>query len=60
MDMFCFSLSLASNIDYLINVCLQGADRYYNNITDMIGYRPSRYMEYCWKFLTPCLSAVSK
>ncbi|XP_034470661.1 sodium- and chloride-dependent GABA transporter 2-like [Hippoglossus hippoglossus] len=34
-----------------------GADRYYNNIRDMIGYRPSLYMKYCWKFITPCLSA---
>ncbi|XP_069367796.1 sodium- and chloride-dependent GABA transporter 2-like [Paralichthys olivaceus] len=34
-----------------------GADRYYNNIKDMIGYQPSLYMKYCWKFITPCLCA---
>lgn len=36
-----------------------GADPYYNNIENMIGYRPSAYMKICWKFLTPCVSAVS-
>uniref|UniRef100_A0A671XTN9 Transporter n=1 Tax=Sparus aurata TaxID=8175 RepID=A0A671XTN9_SPAAU len=30
-----------------------GADRFYNNITDMIGYRPLPYMKYCWKYVTP-------
>ncbi|XP_024921998.1 sodium- and chloride-dependent betaine transporter-like isoform X2 [Cynoglossus semilaevis] len=34
-----------------------GADPYYNNIENMIGYRPSAYMKICWKFLTPCVSA---
>lgn len=43
-----------------MNVCLQGADRYYDNIKDMIGYRPASYMKYCWRFITPCVSAVSK
>ncbi|XP_029309657.1 sodium- and chloride-dependent GABA transporter 2-like [Cottoperca gobio] len=32
-----------------------GADHYYNNITDMIGYRPMPYMKYCWKCITPCV-----
>uniref|UniRef100_A0A4W6FAN7 Transporter n=1 Tax=Lates calcarifer TaxID=8187 RepID=A0A4W6FAN7_LATCA len=30
-----------------------GADPYYNKIKEMIGYHPSSYMKYCWKFLTP-------
>uniref|UniRef100_A0A3P8T6V4 Transporter n=1 Tax=Amphiprion percula TaxID=161767 RepID=A0A3P8T6V4_AMPPE len=30
-----------------------GADRYYGKIKEMIGYRPSPYMKYCWRFLTP-------
>uniref|UniRef100_A0A3Q1GNI7 Solute carrier family 6 member 22, tandem duplicate 2 n=1 Tax=Acanthochromis polyacanthus TaxID=80966 RepID=A0A3Q1GNI7_9TELE len=29
------------------------ADRYYGKIKEMIGYRPSPYMKYCWKFFTP-------
>ncbi|XP_077579794.1 sodium- and chloride-dependent GABA transporter 3-like [Stigmatopora nigra] len=35
---------------------IYGADNYYHKITDMIGYRPSLYMKYCWKFVTPFLS----
>ncbi|XP_060936566.1 sodium- and chloride-dependent GABA transporter 2-like [Limanda limanda] len=30
-----------------------GADRFYDNIEDMIGYRPGPYIKFCWKFLTP-------
>ncbi|XP_038158140.1 sodium- and chloride-dependent GABA transporter 2-like [Cyprinodon tularosa] len=30
-----------------------GADRFYDNITDMIGYRPLPFMMYCWKYITP-------
>lgn len=41
-------------------ICLSGADRYYNIVTDMIGNRPVPYMKYCWKFFTPCIATVSK
>ncbi|XP_072230715.1 sodium- and chloride-dependent GABA transporter 2-like [Leuresthes tenuis] len=30
-----------------------GADRFYDNITDMIGYRPLPFMKYCWCYVTP-------
>lgn len=40
--------------------CLLGADRYYSNVMDMIGYLPASYMKYCWKFFTPCIITVSK
>ncbi|XP_072301781.1 sodium- and chloride-dependent GABA transporter 2-like [Eucyclogobius newberryi] len=30
-----------------------GADRFYDNVTQMIGYRPNRFMKYCWKYVTP-------
>ncbi|XP_041659473.1 sodium- and chloride-dependent GABA transporter 2-like isoform X1 [Cheilinus undulatus] len=43
----------------LESVCVgwaYGADNYYSNIKDMIGYRPSPYMKYCWRFITPCVS----
>ncbi|XP_062288512.1 sodium- and chloride-dependent GABA transporter 2-like [Scomber scombrus] len=30
-----------------------GAERFYGNITDMIGYRPHPLMMYCWRYITP-------
>ncbi|KAK7916582.1 hypothetical protein WMY93_012343 [Mugilogobius chulae] len=32
---------------------IYGADRMYDNIQDMIGYRPNSFMKYCWQYLTP-------
>ncbi|CAL9688475.1 unnamed protein product [Knipowitschia caucasica] len=43
----------------LESICIgwvYGADRYYNNVCQMIGYRPWPYMKYCWKYITPALS----
>uniref|UniRef100_A0A3Q2FQK7 Transporter n=1 Tax=Cyprinodon variegatus TaxID=28743 RepID=A0A3Q2FQK7_CYPVA len=30
-----------------------GTDRFYDNITEMIGYRPFPFMKYCWRYITP-------
>ncbi|XP_043943546.1 sodium- and chloride-dependent GABA transporter 2-like [Protopterus annectens] len=32
-----------------------GADRFYDNIEDMIGYKPLPVLKYCWKYLTPAV-----
>uniref|UniRef100_A0A8C8SAH0 Transporter n=1 Tax=Pelusios castaneus TaxID=367368 RepID=A0A8C8SAH0_9SAUR len=32
-----------------------GADRFYDNIEDMIGYRPWPVIKYCWLFVTPAV-----
>ncbi|KAM8868345.1 sodium- and chloride-dependent GABA transporter 2-like isoform 4-T6 [Synchiropus picturatus] len=32
-----------------------GADRFYDNIEDMIGYRPAPLIKYCLKFITPVI-----
>lgn len=34
-------------------------DLYYDKLNDMIGYYPSCYMKYCWKFITPLVGSVS-
>ncbi len=41
-------------------VFVQGVDNYYSKIKEMIGYYPSSYMKYCWKFITPSICFVSK
>ncbi|KAF3841107.1 hypothetical protein F7725_006969 [Dissostichus mawsoni] len=41
---FCQSVSIA---------WVYGADRFYGNIKDMIGYRPFPLMKYCWRYITP-------
>lgn len=37
----------------------QGSDRFYDNIADMIGYRPFPFMKYCWTYITPFICFVS-
>nr|XP_023671825.1 sodium- and chloride-dependent GABA transporter 2-like isoform X2 [Paramormyrops kingsleyae] len=36
---------------------IYGADRFYDNIEDMIGYRPPRVVKYCWLLVTPLICA---
>ncbi|XP_062239348.1 sodium- and chloride-dependent betaine transporter-like [Platichthys flesus] len=35
-----------------------GADRFYDNIEDMIGYRPNPVIKYCWMFITPFITVL--
>uniref|UniRef100_A0A3B4YN68 Transporter n=1 Tax=Seriola lalandi dorsalis TaxID=1841481 RepID=A0A3B4YN68_SERLL len=46
----------------LLSVCqtiaigwIYGADRLFDNIEDMIGYRPWPIMKYCWLYITPAV-----
>ncbi|XP_056463377.1 sodium- and chloride-dependent GABA transporter 2-like [Gadus chalcogrammus] len=46
----------------LLSVCqsiaigwIYGADNFYDDIEDMIGYRPWPVMKYCWLYLTPAV-----
>ncbi|CAB1331532.1 unnamed protein product [Coregonus sp. 'balchen'] len=40
---------------------IYGADRFYDNIEDMIGYRPGPIIKYCWMYFTPatCLGTFA-
>lgn len=40
-------------------VCWAGSNRFYENIEDMIGYKPLTLIKWCWMFLTPGICAVS-
>lgn len=43
---------------FLQSVCIgwvYGADRFYDNIEDMIGYRPLPLIKYCLKYITPLI-----
>lgn len=65
---FSTSLLLRVNLDtddcYKLMHCprlslITGADRFYDNIEDMIGYRPGPVIKYCWLFFTPAICFVS-
>ncbi|XP_042191513.1 sodium- and chloride-dependent GABA transporter 2 isoform X2 [Callorhinchus milii] len=51
-------LLFLSTFEVLCIGWVYGADRFYDNIEDMIGYRPWPFMKWCWCFITPgvCLS----
>lgn len=37
-----------------------GASRFYDNIEDMIGYKPWPLIKYCWLFFTPAVCLVTE
>ncbi|XP_070784983.1 sodium- and chloride-dependent betaine transporter-like [Enoplosus armatus] len=56
-----------SGISLLIIACFEsviigwvyGADRFYDNIEDMIGYPPFPVLKYCWMFITPLICGLT-
>ncbi|KAK6482826.1 sodium- and chloride-dependent GABA transporter 2-like [Huso huso] len=49
-------------IAFFESICIgwvYGADRFYDNIEDMIGCRPAPLIKYCWLFFTPAICAVT-
>ncbi|XP_035531610.1 sodium- and chloride-dependent betaine transporter-like [Morone saxatilis] len=56
-----------SGISLLIIACTEtivvgwvyGADRFYDNIEDMLGYRPFPMLKYCWMFITPLICVIT-
>uniref|UniRef100_A0A4W5L4P1 Transporter n=1 Tax=Hucho hucho TaxID=62062 RepID=A0A4W5L4P1_9TELE len=50
----------------LLSICqslsigwIYGAERFCDNIEDMIGYRPSSLLKYCWLYITPSIGTVT-
>ncbi|XP_008398863.1 sodium- and chloride-dependent GABA transporter 2-like isoform X2 [Poecilia reticulata] len=53
------SLLLIACAETLVVSWVYGADRFYDNIEDMIGYRPSPVLKYCWMFVTPLICVAT-
>ncbi|XP_013861691.1 sodium- and chloride-dependent GABA transporter 2 [Austrofundulus limnaeus] len=57
-DYYCCSGMTLLLFAILQSVCIgwvYGAERFYNNIEDMIGYRPISAIKYCLKYVTPVI-----
>jgi len=39
---------------------IAGTERFYYDMSMMLGYKPCAWWGYCWRFITPCLIGVSK
>lgn len=53
------ALLIIACLETVIIGWIYGADRFYDNIEDMIGYRPFPVLKYCWMFVTPFLCTVT-
>nr|XP_046234742.1 sodium- and chloride-dependent betaine transporter-like [Scatophagus argus]XP_046234743.1 sodium- and chloride-dependent betaine transporter-like [Scatophagus argus] len=49
------SLLIIACTETIVISWVYGADRFYDNIEDMIGYRPFPVLKYCWLFITPLI-----
>nr|XP_020455092.1 sodium- and chloride-dependent GABA transporter 2-like [Monopterus albus] len=53
------TLLLIALIEAVVIAWVYGVDRFYDNIEDMIGYRPFPVLKYCWLFITPLICGVT-
>ncbi|XP_076578065.1 sodium- and chloride-dependent GABA transporter 2-like [Chaetodon auriga] len=52
------SLLIITSVETIVIAWVYGADRFYDNIEDMIGYRPFSLLKYCWLFITPLICGL--
>ncbi|XP_058273602.1 sodium- and chloride-dependent GABA transporter 2-like isoform X2 [Hemibagrus wyckioides] len=53
------NLLLIACFETVVIAWVYGADRYFENIEDMIGYRPLSVLKYCWLFITPLICGAT-
>ncbi|XP_041636440.1 sodium- and chloride-dependent betaine transporter-like [Cheilinus undulatus] len=53
------TLLLIVLLETIVIAWIYGADRFYDNIEDMIGYPPLRLIKYCWLFITPVICGIT-
>ncbi|KAM6895740.1 sodium- and chloride-dependent betaine transporter-like [Xenentodon cancila] len=53
------SLLVIACVETVVVAWIYGADRFYDNIEDMIGYRPLPVLKYCWLFVTPLICGLT-
>ncbi|KAM6961577.1 sodium- and chloride-dependent betaine transporter-like [Tautogolabrus adspersus] len=53
------SLLLIACFETIVIAWVYGADRFCDNIEDMIGYAPNPLLKYCWLFITPIICGLT-
>ncbi|XP_038594853.1 sodium- and chloride-dependent GABA transporter 2-like [Micropterus salmoides] len=53
------SLLIIACFETIAIAWVYGADRFYDNIEDMIGYSPFPALKYCWMFVTPLICGLT-
>ncbi|KAG5267998.1 hypothetical protein AALO_G00228300 [Alosa alosa] len=53
------SLLFIACFETIVIAWIYGADRFYDNIEDMIGYPPFPLLKYCWLFITPLICGAT-
>ncbi|XP_053506065.1 sodium- and chloride-dependent GABA transporter 2 isoform X2 [Ictalurus furcatus] len=53
------NLLLIACFETLVIGWVYGADRFFDNIEDMIGYPPWSVLKYCWLFITPFICGAT-